>query len=396
MTTGTSVQYSELQDLVDDAAMMGVSLDRLRQILLREQQQAQGIIRISSLPAVFSCSSSLLAVEHPYDPSSEMASIGTAAHEALATVVAGDVPDVDAVAKKHRVDADELAPLVAIGQGAWHELELDRQHARPEYRLNGRGIAGTTDVAYHDAVRGVVVDWKTNRVKRVYWPQLVGYASALADEFVFPESGRIEVVTVWLRFGEFETTRVTQDDINRFYDDLEAIKLDVGQRYTPGNACTYCPRQLVCEARHDYLRSAAQAISAAQHVQVDPVILSSLYHQSKALRKALDQYDSALRMALREGRALPDGEGNLLELGYLERDKIDPVKAWPIVEEYDVSDDDIAQCITMSKTKLHRVVGKDLNRGHKGKVRSNFWREMRERGAVKQTISETIKVVGAE
>jgi hypothetical protein len=378
-------------DILNDALLTGCSVDYLREVLRRERQRLEGIIRISALPRFLECPSSALPVQHPYDPPSEMATLGTAAHAALATIVANDMPDVDTLAKQHGVDPDELAYLISYGTRAWEQIGLDHQHCRCEQTLHGRGIEGTADVAYHDGVNAVIVDWKTGRVRRSYRAQLAGYAAALTHEFVPPESGVVRVVTVWLRFGEFETATITPADIEGLYDDIQTAKLRIGKSYAPGDACGYCPRQLVCDARHEYLASASVAIRAVQHVDPDPVILAQLYEQYKLLGKAREHYKTALTLALRNG-PLPDGNGNMLELATMTRDRVDPQLAWPVLVNAGVPDDDIAQCVSMSKTSLLRVVGKDLKRGLKGKARGQFWEAMKAAGAVKQNVSETIAV----
>lgn len=348
----------------------------------------QDFIRISSLPRILACPSSMAPVDHPYDPPSEMAALGTAAHEALAALPVGVVPDLERIAEKHRVDCDELEHLYRNGCDAWDELGLDLEHCRVEMRLDGGPIKGTADVVYHDGIDAVVIDWKSNRVKRAYRPQLTGYAAALMNNFVPPESGKVIIVTVWLRFGEWDRVHVGQTEIDRLYDDIESAKRAVGKRYAPGDTCTYCPRQLVCQAKHEYLVSAAAALGHSPHVEFTRDTLGLLYAKSKAMRKALDHYDDALKLALQDGPIdTPDG---VIEFRELKRDRIDPALAWSILQEAGLSERDLADCVTLSKTKAMKLVGKDAKRGTKAAVRATVYAQLKDAGAIKTSVSDAV------
>jgi hypothetical protein len=303
----------------------------------------------------------------------------------------GRVPDLDVIAKKNGVDPDELERLFIYGCLAWKELTKHFPNARTEQLLEGDGIRGHADVFHRDDSTMTILDWKTNRVRRDYRSQVLGYATAAADQFGFPESGEIQVAIVWLRFFEFEVITVTQDDIERLHHEIDAAKLNIGKRYAPGDPCDYCSRQLVCDARHEYLASATSALMPINTVEILPEVLPTLYTKAKLLRKALSAYDKALKMALKSG-PLPDGEGNLLELDELKRDKLIPREAWSVLVQQGFSEDEMAQCISMSKTKVLEVVSGKVKRGQKGTAKTAMINTLREFGAVTQTVSETVRV----
>jgi hypothetical protein len=318
--------------------------------------------------------------------------MGSAVHLALSKHALGLVPDLSSIAKQYGVDPDELERLFAYGCIAWKDLAKHFPNARTEEVLEGSGIRGHADVFGRDETVMTVLDWKSNRVKRDYRAQVVGYGAAAVDQFGMPESGEVKVVTVWLRFFEFEVITVTQDDVERLYHDIERAKLEIGKRYAPGDPCGYCRRQLVCNARHEFLASATSALMpVASGVELTPEMLGKLYHKSKMVAKALKAYDAALRMQLRQG-ALSDGEGSLIELVQSKKDKVMPREAWPLLVQNGFSEDELAKCVTMSKTKVMEVVSAKSVRGQKGKAKAALLETMRGAGAVQETFHERIHV----
>lgn len=357
-------------------------------------------MRISSLPRFLDCPSSELPIDHPYDPpSGEPAAMGTAVHEMMAWWVArlGVAPtivDIHTCAKKHGVDQDELEKLFAYGCIAWAELEKYFPNARTEEPVSGDGIAGTQDVFHRDDATMAVLDWKTNRVRRDYDAQLLGYAAAAVDTYSMPESGVVTVCIVWLRFFEYEVKNYTQDDIERFYHRVKQAELDKGKRYSPGESCTYCKRQNECGARQEYLNTAGSALMDVGGHAMSRETLALFHGRAQTLNRALKQYQGALRLALTSG-PLPDGNGNMLSLEESTRDKISPLEAWPVLTAAGFDDDDMAACVTMKKTEIGNIAAGKVSK-NKGKARALLMDALLEAGAVKQKVSETIKVTKGE
>lgn len=349
--------------------------------------------RCSSLPTFLSCPSSALPVEHPYDPPSEVGSLGDAVHVALAMHAVGSVPNLDTIAVQHSVDRDELDRLVAYGRIAWTELSKYFPNARTEATLEGRRVRGHADLFHDDGVTMCIGDWKSGRVRRNHRAQVVGYAAAAVDMFGMPESGEVKVFIIWLQFFEFEVFTITQAEIDSLHDDIKRAEINIGGRYAPGDTCTYCPRQLVCNARHDFLRSATAALAPVGQVDIDPSQLPRLYTKAKALRKALSSYDTALKLLLRDG-PLPDGEGGMLELDEIKKDKIDARKAWPHLLAAGLTEDELASFVTIGKTRMLKVISDRAEKGMKGKDKAAFVATLREYMAITQTVAWTVKVRG--
>ena len=352
-------------------------------------------MRASSLPRFLACPSSELPVDHPYDPGSSAAALGTAVHEALAAKVSGGDPDIVAMAQRNGVDHDDVARLYAYGCLAWRELEDRVTAPQVEIAVTGLSTSGHCDVLSVDGPDYWVVDWKSNWVERDYYDQLCGYASAVADSYGWPESGHIHTAVVWLRRLEIEVVTVTPDDVVALNDRIARAKRDVGKRYGPGEACTFCKRQLVCEARSAYLRSAADAlVPLDQHVPAAN-FLPALYERSKALRNALNRYEAALKLALEHG-PMTTPEGLMLSLDEGKRDKLIPQEAWPILtSEHDMGPDELFSCLTMSKTNVLKIIGDKAPRGRKGARRKQVLDGLRDAGAVHQITYKTVRAAKA-
>lgn len=347
----------------------------------------------SKLPQLFACPSSQLPAERPYDPPSEAGDLGTAVHEALADVVDGEDPDVASIASRHGVGTADVAVLTSYGRQAWDEVRGLFADAVTEHRLAGDGLSGRADVFSWTDGGAAVLDWKTNRARANVRPQLHGYGACVAEQHGIPEFGPITLVTVWLRLGELDITTMTATCVARFREDLERVKARVGVEYGPGDACTFCRRQLECEARRDYLRSAAGALEVVGAGALpDKDTLLALYPRAQLLTKALDQYRQALRMTLRETGPLTDGNGNRYELAETRRESIKAREAWPVLVEHGFTEDDLAACCEIKTTAMLDAAAKHAPRGEKGKRKAYLRQLLRERGAVTQTIHDTVRV----
>jgi hypothetical protein len=307
-------------------------------------------------------------------------------------MVLGQAPDFAAIAKDHGADPDEVETMYRYGCRAWSELAKYFPNPEAEKKLKGDGIQGTADLFSQDSQTMTILDWKTNRIKRDAMPQVKGYGACAVDQYGMPESGTVDVIVVWLRFGEYEVKRLAQDDIERFYHEIERAKLRVGKDYSPGEACTFCKRQLECRARCDYSRAAAASLCVVpSDSSLTPAMLGGLYHKAKFLKAALAAYDKALKMALREAD-ITDENGDTLTLEVATRDKIDPLAAWPELVGAGFTEEELASCVSIGKTAALKIYGNKAAKGQKGKAKAQLIDRLREAGAIQQTSFETVKV----
>ena len=310
-------------------------------------------------------------------------------HEALATYVAGNDPNVEGIAKVYGLRARDMHPLVAMGRLGWDSIREFLPAPMVEYPLSMDGLTGTTDVFSRTDETMAVVDWKTNRDRRDYHPQLLGYAACAADMHGMPSCGFVKVATVWLRLGEIDLVDVRQDDIERFLHQKQRQVMNIGKVYAPGSACMYCRRQLVCSARKEFLHHAVDIFGRGLPSALP---LPTLYARVKLLEKAIEHYREALKLSLADG-PLPDGLGNTLQLVEQTREKIDPLVAWPILQDQGFTEEELASAVSISSTTLLDVAGDKAAKGYKGKAKAALKERLREAGAMKPSTFEMIKTV---
>lgn len=350
---------------------------------------------VSALPNLWACPSSQAPTEHPYAPQSDAADAGSAAHDALAEVVDGREPDIPAIAQRYQVPEKDVDILAAVGRRAWDEIKADFPTAYAEHRLSSKtyDLRGRADVFGMDGAGGLsVVDWKTNRARTKVRPQLEGYALCAAEQYGLDPGGRVRVYTVWLRLGIIDCATMRNPDIGHFIAQLDRKRGDIGRAYAPGDACTYCRRQLECQARRLYIKDAVTAL-VDQDTPGVPVAadLALLYHRAKALRGALGRYDAALKAALQDG-PLPDGRDGTLQLETQTREDIDPQAAWPVLTDLGYTESDLAACMAVKAGACMDVVRGRAPRGQKGAAEAALKKSLREAGAVSVRTFESIKL----
>lgn len=350
--------------------------------------------RISGLPRALECPSSELPTDHPYDPPAPVADSGSAAHMALYLKVAGHEPDLDKIALEYDVDRDELGFLYGFGLKAWNQIKQHFPNVRAEEQVEAPklGLRGTMDIFGIDSSVMAVADWKSNYVMRDVRDQVLGYAAACVETYGMPPSGFVTCAVIWLRFGEVEVFNATQAELDRFHRRRAKAKRRIGKSYSPGDMCEFCPRRLECKAKTSLVSSSATALTAMDSYNevMGPEQLGKLHSRARFLKKALEQYDKALRLALRDGPIL-DQDGNTLQLEVQTREKLKAREAWGVLDDAGFSDDELAECIKLSKTAVMKVVGAKTEKG-KGKAKAAMAETLREAGAVDLRAHETIKV----
>lgn len=347
---------------------------------------------VSSVPALLDCASSQAECEHPYEPKSDAADAGSGAHDALAEVAMGREPDLDGIAKSYGVEPKELSFLTHAGRLAWEEVKQYFPVPMVEHRLRGDWLRGRADVFSVTDEDMAILDWKSNRERTDYNGQLMGYAACAADQYGMPESGKIRVFTVWLRLGEIDCRAVRQDDIERFYHEVSRARLNIGKSFNPGQACTYCRRQLVCEARTEYVRSSMMALQVIgdEFPNLPEAKLGRLYSRVQMVEKVIRQYRDGLRMQLRADGPQYDGNGKVIDLVERKRDIIKPMEAWTILQDNGFSDEELARCISISSTQVGDVAAERAPKGGMGKARAAIKQALRDGGALTTDTYEVI------
>lgn len=360
------------------------------------------IIRASSLDRILACSGSLEETEAPYNPLNPEANEGTAGHEALRAIGRGLDPDVDAIAQKYGIKASALADIVRRGVRIWDELapfftgDIHADDETFEAELApGVVLRGTPDLMAVSKKKIVLNDWKAGWGSAVHPNQLAGYAYLARCRYGMPASGYINGAESWVRHGTYEWHKFTDADLDRLRERILTQVRHRGRQFGPGpDACLYCPLQNSCVARAEWVRSAATAlVPVAQNQPVTRETIGLLYPRVRQLEAAIRSYHSVLDAMLAEG-PLPVGDGQVLKVVTEEQDRLvaELVLPW-LRDELGLSDSDLGEAISISKTAVTDVVSARAKKGKAaGAVREAFKR-LRELGAIGKTTKRTKKVV---
>ena len=350
-------------------------------------------VRPSAHPRFKECPSSVMQIRNPIEGTSPIGRMGNAVHEYMQHLVCGAQPaDVRPIAKAHDVEdqLEDLEFLCRNGVKAWRELAQWFPDAKAEFALTSKLTAGTADVISHTGETAAIADWKTGFLERNYKQQTTAYAYALREQLGMPKSGEIAVVTGWLRLGTYDVSVLREEDLDAWAAGVAESSKRIGKSYNPGPHCSFCPRRLECEARQDYVQA-----SVALMVEVTPRAMTardvgSLYARAKVLKDALEEYQTTLRMLLKEGPIETD-HGTVLRLKTVEKDVIDPQRAWPVLVGLGLSEEDLASCMTIGKGALMTAVGAKAERGNKGKRQAMVLEELRKHDAVTVQVVQQVE-----
>ncbi len=352
-------------------------------------------IRCSSTDRVLACASSLTPTDHPYTPNNAEAREGHAAHAALAVMVAGATPDIEAIATEYQVDRDELASLVSRGRKAWSELRGFFPEAVPERHMaheiaHDVDLRGTADVASIVEAATAVLDWKAGWRSSEHPGQLKSYAY-LASTFTNHEY--VLAVEVWLRLGTFRVHRWSRAELEAHAAQLVAQTTRIGKQWGPSpSACQYCPLQLTCKARADYLTGGADGLVpfAGNRYPVSRELIGQLWEKRTALRRALDRFDALADAMLDEG-PIPLDDGRELRRVTSERTRIRSVAAMQFLRER-LSSEQADEVISVSKSALANALKAGAPRGKGAAAIREGMAELERLGAL-ETYTHTEKRV---
>lgn len=345
--------------------------------------------RCSSIDLLLGCPTSQQPTDTPYrsEVAQAEANLGTAKHKLLALTSRGEPADPAAIAHEYNVPEEELrhahrsAGRVLEEAFGWFPV---RPLVLTEQAVEGQVARGSADavlLTYHDAHQRipyggakqhrddqleqlVVIDWKTGWGDDEHPGQLAGYASAARATFGMPSSGHLTVVEAWLRHNERRVRNYTAADLDEFEGRVAAAHEHIGKVVKPHAGCRWCPRQLTCEPRHDYVRAAAMAISPIQKgVAITREQLGGLYDQYRALMAAARLYEKMLKEEL-EIAPIPLPGGKSLALVASETRALDAAAAWPVLQDrMGFNAAELRECVSISKTAIERVARVKAGKG---------------------------------
>ena len=353
-------------------------------------------IRCSELPRVLKCPASLGAGVR-IDEEGEPARIGSAVHECLAMTIKGEECDWESIARAWDVEPDQVTPLAGAGMKAWNRLDITpvavEEHLTAEV-ADGITLSGHADIiGDHESAGRVVVDWKTGSSSNSYRDQLIGYAM-LAHEngFVEKESRSIPVIVVWLRDGVIDTEFIdVYADVGFLRESLEQMQ-GITDQYRAGEHCLYCPRRHDCDAREANLRADVKALTEAKCEALATPELAALKPKVDALKKVIKSYDDLLKKRLAESGPVELDDGREVALEKSERRYVKTLEALPVLEDHGLTVEDIADALTISKSKVGKVLAADAERGQKGAVQKGFEEALEAAGALEVKEIESVKI----
>jgi len=335
--------------------------------------------------------------------------VGSALHVAAKALVRKEEIPLDEIYCKYGLKASErrdLAILIACVRKycaeQLHTAGWD-QRLVTEERLEGvfetettiYDLGGTMDVGGFSADQTIwgTIDWKTTRLQNAdYAAQQMIYLW-LAKEWIkkhlpphrWPQYYQYHIVFV-RDWTEEVSEAYTADQLDHWLAGfLDRVESWDGREYNPGGACIYCPRQADCPAVYAMLTAMARALDDGRftetaerasddelvHFKVQAGAVGNLIRNAMDLLKAL---------VVGRGGEIAGDEG-VLAITPKQRAVIDPLKAWPICEE-ELTDEQIANAVTLSKTALLDEIGKLAPRGQKTKAKEEFWARLEDAEAV--------------
>jgi hypothetical protein len=328
-------------------------------------------LRASSLPLAFKCPGSTQQDELLIDEVNDFASLGTAAHAAFQTLVEkGSInwEELDTIARFHSIDLDELRMLCALATKLWSHVSACFVNALTEVYLKQSigniGLTGHIDLLTASGRKARAGDWKTGRKDSDYSQQMRGYgALVLLDN---PALEEVTVTVLWVRDGDIENYTMTREDLSTWKAELHSVANWDGV-YRPGHHCVNCRRSTSCAAANALAR---RDVAAIADLHPHGAELASMTHEQIVLLHAkadiVSKYATRVLSAIKEHIAV---NGDLVANEYRltvcteKRRHLDTLKAWGILEEAGLLDEDLARCVTISVSKAEHAIATSAGRG---------------------------------
>lgn len=321
----------------------------------------------------------------------EPAWLGDAVHESQAIYVSsGEIADVTSLAKKHRVDEDELGYLCHAGRKSWDAIKQWVPNPRCEEEFTWIDeesqilLTGHPDVYSANLDNLVVADWKSGFLWADCEPQLRAYAWLISQQFPVKV---IDAIHVNIRRGEIEPFRWTYDELADWWREM-AERINEGHdTYSPGyEACRYCPRWRECPAGLDLAADAVRLISLDDSSVLSEATVAA-YQRAKFVEKVAREVVENIRTLV----AQAGGTFDRLEIDREKRDKIDAHRGWKemvasvgVIETLDAC--------TVGKTKLLDAVRKNAPKRGGKKAADDLMERLRAAGAVSETFVEKLEL----
>lgn len=333
-------------------------------------------LRASAAPMNWLCPGSARSAALRIDTAGDAATLGTAAHEALALLAETNAAPWDQIpelAQKHGVHETELRVLVAQGVKLWNEVSDSFRGAMGEIQLATELAPSVLLTGHVDllAVSGRTAragDWKTGRKDGDYSQQMRAYALLLFRDD--PDLVEVTVTVLWVRDGEIENYTATREQAERWAAEYVERVVEWNGVYRPGTHCGYCSRSHECEAanangRRDVAliadRSLVHRVETELATMPDEEIVD-LAARVEFVQHCAARVKDALTALVRERGDIVAG-GHRLTLGSRETKELDTLRSWPVLEAAGFGDEELRKCVSISLSKANDIVAQRAGRG---------------------------------
>jgi hypothetical protein len=360
-------------------------------------------LRASSMPLAFRCPAAIRRGSLLINSSNEAADNGTAAHEVLRTLPRTNKIDWDRIpeiARNYGADPDETRMLCAMGAKLWNEVSDSFADAMTEVDLKieivpGVFLTGHADLLAISQTSMRVGDWKTGRKDTDHSHQFKAYASMalLSSTDITEATG----TGLWVRDREVENYTLDRLAAAAWVDDVRCEIIEWDNVYRPGRHCGFCPRNYECEAANALVRRDVAAIADVELVSRVECELSSM--TGDEIATILHKADLVVRYAARVRDAVKahierngDVVGDGVRLTIVEQSgrELDPLKAWPILEELSFKDDDLARVMKLKISEIEAVIRERAPRGEKASAVLKLGQLLEAAGAVTKTTTKRL------
>lgn len=365
-------------------------------------------LRCSALPLAMTCPGSVRPEGLTIDESGAASAAGDAAHEGLADLVeTGRMAwgDVTALARRHGADEGEVRALLSLGVALWREVGAMFPAAASERELTYRDPGGAFVLTGHADVvawlpgRVRVADWKTGRRDADYREQLVGYCVLALGEGESFGADAADAFVLWLRDGEVERHGMRRRDVAAWLDRVRRRVVDWNGRYHVGPHCAHCPRSHECPAGRALARRDVVAVRDVAPYKLEgdalerlsPDDLVELLGQADHVAAIAGRVRAAIR-TLVKSRGEVVGSSKRLSLQHEERRELDVLAALPVLEAAGLTDDDLAEVITLSLAVAENIVAKRAPRGKGAATVRALDAALEQAGAIRTTTTTKLVV----
>jgi len=353
------------------------------------------ILRASSLPLAFRCPASLRRNGLLIDPVHGSAADGTAAHECLRSLAetgALDWARVREIAERSGADVEQVRMLCAMGVKLWSEVSASFPEALTEVWLSSEAAPGVLLTGHVDllSVRGTVAragDWKTGRKDSDYSHQMRAYgALVMLDN---PELTEVTVTVLWVRDQEIENYTMTRESARSWLRQLVEQVVEWDGVYRPGSHCAHCPRSHECDAAKAMVRRDLDVVADPMTVAraegelalMSPAEIVGIFKKADLVVRYAERVRSAIRAHV-EAHGDIVADGTRLTVVSEQRREVDPLKAWPVLEAAGFRDEDFAAAMTLSASRLEKVIASKAQRGKGAKAVRAFQEALKGVGAI--------------